>query len=124
MKFLKNNVIIFIENEKRKEVNKIMQISVHSKKRIVQRVQGVENFHDAKRMAKQAKISGKTIDYYSNCPKFFHYLQYKSEQTHECRVRIYKDNIFIWHGKSQTLVTAHPIPKRFQKEIDKNYLKF
>lgn len=92
-------------------------ITKHSKQRIVERVDGVNNFADAKRLAKQARISGKTINHYQNCPRFFSYLQKKKNQTNDCSIRIYRDCIYIWRGSKHSLVTAHPIPDRFSEEI-------
>lgn len=93
-------------------------ISRHSKQRIVERNEGVNTFSEAKRLAKQARVSGKTLNNFQKYPKFFHYLQGKKNQTNDCFIRIYRGNIYIWRGKHKTLVTAHPIPDRFIKEIE------
>ena len=92
-------------------------ITRHSKERIMQRTDGVRNFAEAKKLAKQAKISGKTLNYYQKCPKFFSYLQNKKNQTNDCSIRVYRGCIYIWRGKNKTLVTAHPIPDRYNDEI-------
>lgn len=93
-------------------------ITKHSKERIIERTEGVTTFAEAKRLAKQAKISGKTINYYQNYPKFFSYLQNKRNQTNDCSIRIYRGCIYIWRGKTKTLVTAHPIPSRYIEEME------
>lgn len=92
-------------------------ITKHSKERIVERTAGVTTFAEAKRLAKQAKTSGKTINYYQNYPRFFSYLQNKRNQTNDCSIRIYRGCIYIWRGKNKTLVTAHPIPDRYIEEM-------
>lgn len=92
-------------------------ITKHSKERIVERTDGITTFAEAKRLAKQAKTSGKTINYYQNYPKFFSYLQNKRSQTNDCSIRIYRGCIYIWRGKNKTLVTAHQIPDRYLEEI-------
>lgn len=94
------------------------RMSRHSKERSVERVDGVESFSDAKRYARQARISGKTIDKFIKYPHFFSYLQNKNSQTNTCTVRVYRDNIYIWRGNRQTLVTVHPIPDRYKKEME------
>lgn len=69
-------------------------------------------------MAKQARISGKTINHFQKYPKFFSYLQNKRSQTNDCSVRVYQGNIYIWRGKTKSLVTAHQIPDRYIKEME------
>lgn len=92
-------------------------ITRHSKERIVERTDGVSNFTEAKRLAKQARISGKTINNFQKYPKFFSYLQNKKNQTNDCSVRVYRGCIYIWRGKHKSLVTAHPIPDRYITEM-------
>jgi len=94
------------------------RMSGHSKERSVERVDGVDNFSDARKYAKQAWQSGNTINHYIKYPKFFSYLQNKKNQTCTCSLRIYKDNIYIWRGRLRTLVTVHPIPDRYIKEME------
>lgn len=93
------------------------RITRHSKERIVQRTEGCENFAEAKKLAKQAKHSGATINQFQKFPKFFSYLQNKRDQTNTCSIRIYRGNIYLWRGKD-TLITAHPIPERYIKEME------
>ncbi len=93
------------------------KITKHSKERIVQRTNAV-SFTEAKKLARQAKISGKTINYFQRYPKFFSYLQNKRSQTNDCSVRVYQGNIYIWRGKTKSLVTAHPIPDRYIIEME------
>ena len=93
------------------------KITRHSKVRIVQRTEGCESFAEAKRLAKQAKQSGATINQFQKFPKFFAYLQNKRDQTNSCSIRVYKGNIYIWRGKG-SLVTAHPIAERYIKEME------
>ena len=92
-------------------------ISDHAKERSKERVEGVETNYDAKRFARQARISGKPIGNFQRYPKFFSYLQNKKNQTATTRIRVYKDNIYIWRGSNQTLVTVHPIPDRYKEEM-------
>lgn len=92
------------------------KITRHSKQRIVERTEGVNSFDEAKRVAKQAKRCGLTINQFQIYPKFFAYLQAKKAQTNTCSIRIYRGNIYIWRGKN-ILVTVHPIPDRFIKEM-------
>ena len=94
------------------------RISNHSKERSKERVEGVKTNYDAKRFAKQAKVSGKPIGLFQKYPRFFSYLQNKNNQTRTTRIKIYKDNIYIWRGATQTLVTVHPIPDRYKKEME------
>ena len=93
------------------------RITMHSKQRIVERTEGVTTFAEAKKLAKQAKRSGKTINDFQKYPNFFQYLQNKKGQTNSCSIRVYRDNIYIWRGKD-TLVTAHPIPDRYKAEME------
>ncbi len=95
------------------------KITRHSKERIVERTEGISNFAEAKKLAKQAKISGKTINDFQKYPKFFAYLQNKRDQTNSCSIRVYKGNIYIWRGKNR-LITAHPIPDRYIEEMEDN----
>lgn len=94
-------------------------ISKHSKERIVQRIGDITTFAEAKRLAKQARVSGKTINYFQKYEKFFSYLQNKRNQTNDCSVRVYRGYIYIWRGKNKTLVTVHPIPTRYIEEMDR-----
>ena len=93
-------------------------ITRHSKERIIERTAGVNTFAEAKRLAKQAKVSGKTINHYQPYPRFFSYLQNKKNQTNDCSVRVYRGCIYIWRGKNKTLVTAHSIPDRYIEEME------
>lgn len=93
------------------------KITKHSKERIIERTTTVETKAQAKKIAKQAWISGKTINSFSKYPRFFSYLQNKRNQTNTCSIRIYKGNIYVWRGVNKTLLTAHPIPDRYLKEI-------
>lgn len=93
------------------------KITRHSKERLVQRDEKCENFAEAKKLAKQARRCGATINQYQRFPKFFAYLQAKRDQTNTCSIRIYRGNIYIWRGKN-SLVTALPIPDRFIKEME------
>lgn len=95
-----------------------MRITQHSKQRIVERDERANCIADAKRTARQAFASGKTVGYYQKCPKFYSYLQKKRAQACECSVKVYHGNIYIWKGHKHTLVTAHPIPERFHKELE------
>lgn len=94
------------------------RITQHSKQRLIERDDSVESSAQAKRVAKIARVSGKTINNYQQYPKFFSYLQNKKGQTNTCSIRIYQDNIYIWRGKAHSLVTAHPVPDRFKKEME------
>lgn len=93
------------------------KITMHSKQRIVERTEGVTSFAEAKRLAKQAKQSGKTLNDFQKYPNFFHYLRNKKSQTNSCSIRVYRGNIYIWRGKDK-LVTAHPIPDRYKLEME------
>ena len=88
-------------------------ISRHSKKRMVERTEGIQSFSEAKRIAKQAWSAGKTINQFCSYPEFASYLRTKQEQSRTCSIRVYRGNLFIWKGKNKTLVTVHPIPNRF-----------
>lgn len=94
------------------------RISKHSKERIIERTDGVETKAEAKRMAKTAWTAGKSINSYQVYPEFFAYLQKKKSQSNTCSVRVYKGNIYIWRGARRTLLTAHPIPNRYLKEMN------
>lgn len=94
------------------------RITQHSKRRIIERNEAVESVADAKRYAKLAHNSGKTINNFQKYPKFFAYLQNKKNQTNNCSIRIFRDNIYIWRGRNRVLVTAHPIPDRYKKEME------
>lgn len=95
------------------------KITQHSKQRIVERTEDNKSYADAKRTAKVAWKSGKTINSYQKYPKFFSYLQNKRKQSNTCSIRIYKGNIYIWRGARKCLLTAHPIPDRYLEEIEK-----
>ena len=94
------------------------RMSGHSKERSKERVDGVESVSDARKYAKQAWQYGNTINQYIRYPRTFAYLQNKKNQTCTCSLRIYKNNIYIWRGKLRTLVTVHPIPDRYLKEME------
>ena len=93
-------------------------ISKHSKERILERTEGVSSLGEARRLAKQAKTCGKTINHFQKYPKFFSYLQNKRNQTNECSIRVFKGCIYIWRGKTRTLVTVHAIPERYVQEME------
>lgn len=95
-----------------------MRMTQHSKARIVERDNGVNSVAEAKRVAKQAFTAGKTLNHFQRCPTFYYYLQRKRNQTHDCSVRVYRDNIYIWKGKKKSLITMFPIPDRFHKELE------
>lgn len=95
-----------------------IRITRHGKTRLVQRVEDCNNFDEAKRLAKIAKVSGLTINHFQSYPKFFSYLQRKNNKTNSQIVKVYKGQIFIWKGKNKTFVTAYPIPYRFIKEME------
>lgn len=95
-----------------------MRTSYHARARIVQRDEIASCHNDAKRLAKIAFLSGDTIDKYQKYPKFFDYLSKRRNESQTCRVRIYRGNIYIWKGSKKTLITAHPIPDRFIKEME------
>lgn len=94
------------------------RISFHSKERSKERVDGVETNYDARRLAKQARSSGRTVDKFLKYPRFYSYLINKNNQTRTTSIRVFHDNIYIWRGASQTLVTVHPIPDRYKKEME------
>lgn len=94
-----------------------MRLSTHSKRRIVERDSLTSSVAEAKKVAKIAYNAGKSIGAFCGYPKFFEYLQKKKEQTCNCQIRVYRDNIYIWKGSKHTLVTAHPIPDRFRSEL-------
>lgn len=95
-----------------------MRTSYHARARIVQRDESANSHCDAKRLAKIAFKSGDTIDRYQKYPLFFAYLSKRRNESQTCRVRIYRGNIYIWKGSNKTLITAHPIPNRFLKEME------
>lgn len=95
-----------------------MRITKHSKQRIIERDNGVSSVAEAKKVAKLAFRSGKTVGDFQKYPKFYNYLRGKAAQTHDCSVRVYRGNIYIWRGRKHTLVTAHPIPDRFHEELE------
>lgn len=94
-----------------------MRTSYHARARLVQRDENAISHNDAKKLAKIAFNSGDTINMYQRYPKFFNYLSRRRSESATCRVRIYRGNIYIWKGSKKTLVTAHPIPDRFLKEM-------
>lgn len=94
------------------------RLTQHGKERIVERNETISSFSDAKRIAKIAWQSGKTRGAFTKYPKFFNYLANKQSQSNTCSIRVYKDNIYIWRGKNRNLVTSHPIPDRYLKEIE------
>lgn len=94
------------------------RMSDHSKERSIERIEGVDTVFDAKKYAKEAYLHGDTINNFIRYPKFFSYLRNKKNQTRTCSIRIYKDNIYIWRGKLQTLTTVHPIPDRYKEEME------
>jgi hypothetical protein len=95
----------------------LSRVTKHSKQRIIERDTEVHNYAEAKKMAKQALASGKTIKDFQSYPKFSSYLRNKRDQTNDCSIRIYRGNIYIWRGKKKSLVTAHPIPDRYVEEM-------
>lgn len=95
-----------------------MRTSYHARTRIVQRDEIANSHNDAKKLAKIAFNSGDTINKYEKYPQFFAYLSRRRNESQTCRVRIYRGNIYIWKGSKKTLITAHPIPDRFLKEME------
>lgn len=95
-----------------------MRTSYHARARIVQRDKLANSHNDAKKLAKIAFNSGDTINKFEKYPKFFSYLNSRKEESQTCRVRVYRGNIYIWKGKNKTLITTHPIPDRFLKEME------
>lgn len=95
-----------------------MRITKHSKQRIIERDDGVNYISEAKKVAKLAFTAGKTIADYQKHVAFYEYLKRKKEQTHDCSLRVYRGNIYIWKGRKKSLVTAYPIPNRFKKELE------
>lgn len=95
-----------------------MRTSYHARARIVERDSAANCHNDAKRLAKIAFKSGDTINSYQQYPKFFSYLSSRRNESATCRVRIYNGNIYIWKGSKKTLITAHPIPDRFIREME------
>lgn len=93
------------------------RLSKHSKIRLIERDKNVNFCREAKRTAAIAYNSGKTIGDFQRYPKFFAYLQNKNDQTRTCSIRVFHNNIYIWRGKSKTLVTVHPIPNRYLIEM-------
>ena len=96
------------------------RISKHSKLRIIERDNDATSISEAKKIAKIAFNSGHPIGEYQKYPKFFAYLQKKNNQTYDCVVKIYRGNLYIWKSRKHKLVTVHPIPDRFIKEMEKN----
>jgi len=94
------------------------RLSKHSKIRLVERDKDINFFREAKRAAATAYRSGKPIGDFQKYPKFFSYLQNKNNQTNTCTIRIFHDIIYIWRGKTKTLVTAHCIPERYLQEME------
>lgn len=99
-------------------MKRVPRLSKHSKERLVQRDDKVNSFAEAKKQATIAYRSGKTVGDFQRYPKFFSYLKNKNDQTKTCTLRIYHDNIYIWRGKSKTLITVHPIPDRYKEEME------
>lgn len=95
-----------------------MRTSYHARARIVERDSTANCHNDAKRLAKIAFKSGDTINNYQQYPKFFSYLSRRRNESATCRIRIYNGNIYIWKGNKKTLITAHPIPDRFIREME------
>lgn len=89
------------------------RISNHGSQRIVERVKSINTKEQAKRLAKQALVSGKTIDKFVRHDAFFNYLSRRRHQSNSCSVRVFHDHIYIWRGKNKTLVTAYPVPEKF-----------
>ena len=100
------------------EVMFVPRITQHSKERIIQRVDSVSSAQEAKKIAKIAWRSGLPRSNFSKYPKFFSYLTNKHGQSNTCSIRIYQGNIYIWRGKNRSLVTSHPIPDRYLKEME------
>lgn len=94
------------------------RLTQHGKERIVERNETIASISDAKRIAKIAWRSGKERGAFQKYPRFFSYLTNKQSRSNTCSIRIYKDNIYIWRGKNRSLVTSHPIPERYLKEMD------
>lgn len=95
-----------------------MQITRHSKERIIERTSDINSFYEAKKAAKIAFIKGKTINDFQKYFCFYSYLKNKKAQSNSCSIRVYKGNIYVWRGRDHILVTAFPIPDKFKKEIE------
>lgn len=95
----------------------MLSITQHGKERMIERIEEVSSVAEAKRMAKQAKHSGKPIGCFQQYPEFFSYLQDKKCQSNSCSIKIYKNYIYIWKGKHKTLITVHGIPEQYLQEM-------
>lgn len=97
-----------------------MRLTMHSKERLVERDSDTFNFDQAKRQAKIAWRSGKTINHYQDYPRFFMSLQNRKAQSRSCSIRVYNNNIYVWRGEKQNrkLITVVPIADRYKKEME------
>ncbi len=96
-----------------------MRTSFHARGRIVERDEEVNSRVEAKKVAKMAFRCGAVIGDFQKYPKFYDYLSRRRSESNTCRVRIFRGNIYIWKGKTKTLITCHPIPDRFVAEMQK-----
>lgn len=103
-----------------------MTITQHSKQRLIERNDKVDNYENAKRNAKVAFNSGYCIhNLAESCPRTADWMRYKKEKNgRTARVRLYQNNLYLWRGQHKRLITVIPLPKVLREEVEKYELSF
>lgn len=91
----------------------------HGKRRVIERVDTSQKVNSLARIVSK---NGKSKDMYNGI--FHQYLVSKS--SNRARVKVYKDNIYIFSKNTKRLITTYPVPDKYlpveQFEISENIL--
>ena len=96
-------------------------VTQHAKQRIQERNELVTSTALAKRNAKIAYNSGYKIHQLAGyCPHITAWMRKKKGQNgNDAKVRLYQDNLYIWKGKKNRLVTVIPLTEENKQELRK-----
>ena len=94
-------------------------ITQHAKQRIQERNDSVTSAALAKRNAKIAYNSGYKIhELAGHCPHITAWMCKKKEKNgNDAKVRLYQNNLYIWRGKANRLITVIPLSEKLKEEL-------
>ena len=96
-----------------------MLITQHAKQRIQERNDTIDSVALAKRNAKIAYHSGyKIYQLAGHCPHITAWMRKKKGQNgNDAKVRLYQNNLYIWKGKKNRLITVLPLHEKHLEEL-------
>lgn len=96
-----------------------MLITQHAKQRIQERNDTINSVALAKRNAKIAYHSGYKIHQLAGyCPHITAWMRKKKGQNgNDAKVRLYQNNLYIWRGKKNRLITVLPLHEKHLEEL-------